>query len=221
MNSLRIETILSLIEASDKVIDIGTDHAYLPIKLILNGQEKVLATDIHPKVLNKAKENIQKYHLENNIILKQADGLNNIDTFDYNTLVIAGMGYTTIKNILSNQEKLKPIKKIIIQTNNDYYQMRTYMNQNNWCLIKEIVIKEKKQNYHLMVYEKKAQKLSNDELYYGLYSKENLWYYEEEIDHQKQLLKKIPSNEKEKIKEIQNKINILNKYLSKEKILAD
>ena len=106
MQSKIIKAILSLLDACDNIIDIGCDHAYVAILMAHKGSKKILATDIHKGALEIAKANIKKEGLENIIQTKLTDGLVSIDTKEYNTLVIAGMGTTTIISILSLKEKL-------------------------------------------------------------------------------------------------------------------
>ena len=60
--------------------------------LCLNNRNiKVIASDIKEKPLMKAKENISKYHFEERIKIKQADGLDAMED-DVDAVVISGMG---------------------------------------------------------------------------------------------------------------------------------
>ena len=65
MLSLRLKTIASLVKKDAKVLDIGTDHAYLPIFLQKNHLcKKVIASDISENALANAKANVEKYHAD-------------------------------------------------------------------------------------------------------------------------------------------------------------
>ena len=60
----RLKDIASLVDKCDSIADVGTDHGYLPIYLILNGKANIAyASDIAIGPLNKAIENIHKYNL--------------------------------------------------------------------------------------------------------------------------------------------------------------
>ena len=103
MISKRIKYISSFIDKDDKVLDIGTDHALLPIYLYENNITNLVdGSDISDKVLENAKQNISNHKLDNKICLYLSDGTKNIDVAKYNTFVITGMGFYTIKNILDN-----------------------------------------------------------------------------------------------------------------------
>ena len=59
MNSQRIIDLASLIKKDNVVVDVGTDHGYLPIYLIKNKiTNKVLASDISKNALDNARKNI-------------------------------------------------------------------------------------------------------------------------------------------------------------------
>ena len=96
----RIETLASLVDKDAYVLDIGTDHAYLPIYLYKNNITKsIVGSDISKNALEYAKTNLVKYGLENKIKLIVSDGFKNInETFDI--AIISGVGTGTIKKIL-------------------------------------------------------------------------------------------------------------------------
>ena len=207
----RLELIASLIDENDKVIDIGTDHAYLPI-MLYQKKIKCMGTDIHEKALASAYHNLEEYHLEKEIPLVLTDGLKNIDVSNYNTLVIAGMGYSTIKHILEDKTRLKKINKIIVQSNNDYDKLRSFLNQLNYTLKEEYILEDKNHIYHIMKYLKGKEYLTKEEILMGKYNKDYKNYYKQDLNKLKQILKNIPNNHQEEKQLINDKIKILSKY---------
>ena len=78
----RLEICANMVDSGKKFIDIGTDHAYLPIWLVLNGIiDEAIAADIREEPLKKAKKNIIKYGLQDKIKTIKTDGLNNINMY--------------------------------------------------------------------------------------------------------------------------------------------
>ena len=150
MKQKRLEAICSFLAIEDRFIDIGCDHAYVPIYMAKKGATHILATDIHENALNVAKENIKKNHLENTIETLLSDGLDNVDTKNYDTLVLAGMGANTILSILDNKEKIEPIRKIIIQANNDLEKLRQTMMSQKYLLKEEKILEEKGHYYVIL-----------------------------------------------------------------------
>jgi len=215
MISKRIKLIASLLDENDRVLDIGTDHALLPIYLIQNNIVSIAdGSDISEKVLESAYRNVSAANLEDKINLFLSDGLKNININNYNTLVIAGMGYTTIKGILDLNDTTV-IKKLIIQTNNDYEKLREYLIKNDYVINKEICIKDKSINYIIFNVAVGKSSLGNEELLCGVYNQQNVWYYKEMVDHLKEILKRIPKTNKEKILQIEHQLVIYSDYISR------
>ena len=105
--SKRLKTISEFINESDKVIDIGCDHALLDIYLKdIYKDITVIASDVHEGALKMARKNIEKYDFVGKIDLRLGDGLSVVNSEEINTIIIAGMGYYNIVKILSDKEKL-------------------------------------------------------------------------------------------------------------------
>ncbi|MCD8562447.1 MAG: class I SAM-dependent methyltransferase [Bacilli bacterium] len=96
MISLRLKTILSLINDEKRLIDIGCDHGLVGIFALKEQRVKeVIASDINPKSLSAAKANILKYNVSNMKTLV-SDGFDNIDLKEDDLVLISGMGFKTI-----------------------------------------------------------------------------------------------------------------------------
>ena len=90
-----------MVSENKKTVDVGTDHAYLPIWLTLNNKINfALACDVKTGPLKNADKNIRKYDLENIIKTRISDGLKNVNEAEAEQIIIAGMGGNIISNIL-------------------------------------------------------------------------------------------------------------------------
>ncbi|MDF9824434.1 tRNA (adenine22-N1)-methyltransferase [Breznakia sp. PF5-3] len=136
--SKRLQAIYDLVDEKAIVGDIGCDHALLSCALVLNEKaSKVYACDINEEPLQQARKSIQYYKLEDQIEIIQCDGLDMLPS-DVDTIVIAGMGYETIKSILDKHpEKLKGCNKIIIQSNRDVEKIRKYVSDHHYHIQSE------------------------------------------------------------------------------------
>ena len=196
MVSNRIKTIASLVDAKDSILDIGTDHALLPIFLIKNNIVSIAdGSDISNKVLSNAKENVFKYNLEDRINLYLSDGVKQIDISKYNTFIITGMGFSTIKSIIDNAD-LKHIDKLIIQSNNNLDELRKYLNEISFSIVDEICLKDKDINYDIIVSHKGKQSLSEQEYMCGIYKNDNKWYYQENLENILSIIEKVTDKSK-------------------------
>ncbi len=213
MKSQRLEAIASLIEKNDQVIDIGCDHAYLSIYLCKNKLcKKVMATDINENPLRQAQKNIEQNGL--NIELKLSDGLEDIEIGDFDTLVIAGMGTTTIKKILSN-DQVKKIKKLVLASHNDLVDLRYFVTSLGFYLQKELVVYENGKYYEIMAFRKNDKKNTEEELIYGLLDTKYCDYYAFLIDKYTKIYCSLPEGERVKKDEYQRKIDYLQNFIGK------
>ena len=178
MITKRLKAIADLVPGNSSVIDIGTDHAYIPIYLYQNNITKdITATDISSRVLESSLNNLKKYDLDKRVPLILSDGFENITKL-YDVAIIAGMGTSTIKSILDTTN-LPNI--LIIQSNNDHYELRRYMQDLGYKIDKEEVVKDGKHYYVIIRYKKGSDNLDESELLFG--KSKNREYYEYLVEH--------------------------------------
>ncbi len=214
MLSLRLQKIASLINSSDKVLDIGCDHAYLSIYLAKRNI-KVLASDVNAKAMAQARINIKKENLDIPTIL--SDGLDNIDTQDFNTIVISGMGTSTILKILNNKEKLQSISKLIIQSNNNICELREKVTKMGYFIQNELVVLDNHKYYIIIEFQKGKKKYSYQDLMYGPVlskDKKNKEYFSHLLDKNEAILKQIPKSNIRYRHNLKKHIRIIKKIIN-------
>lgn len=161
---IRIKALASLVDKDSRLVDIGTDHALLPIYLYENEiTKKVTGSDISSNALELAKNNLKKHNLSDKIKLIVSDGFTNLND-EYDTAVISGMGTDTIKKIL-DRENLP--KKLIISSHKNVDKLRLFMNKKGYKIIKEITLKDNDIYYDMIKYEKGIETLSNYDILVG------------------------------------------------------
>lgn len=113
----RLSLCADFVRVGAKLADIGTDHAYLPVKLTLEGKVlTAIAADINPEPLSRGKQTIEKYNLQDKVQVRLCPGLEGISPEEVTDIVIAGMGADTIIGILSAAHWLQdPTKRLILQ----------------------------------------------------------------------------------------------------------
>jgi tRNA (adenine22-N1)-methyltransferase len=214
--SRRLEAIAKMVDEDSVVLDIGTDHGYLPIYLVSNQIIKIaIASDVKELPLKVASKNISKANLDTKIKLVLSDGLENITSY-FNTVVIAGVGPRTIINILQKGiEKVKN-KTLILQSNVSSNLVREWLNQNNFKVIDENLIFEDGNYYEIIKAKTGKQILTSSDLYLGPFIKkmkneEVKNYFNTMFEKYNKLLKRIPKKEVLKIKSITEILEIYNK----------
>ena len=102
--SKRLACVAAQVKPGDRVADIGSDHAYLPVYLIKTKQINfAVAGEVIKGPFETAQRQVQKSQLQEQIMVRLADGLAAIKESDaIDTIVIAGMGGQLIASILEN-----------------------------------------------------------------------------------------------------------------------
>ncbi|NLJ95478.1 MAG: SAM-dependent methyltransferase [Clostridiaceae bacterium] len=175
--SNRIAQIAALIEPGSFVIDIGTDHAHLPIALIQNNIcQKVLAIDANKKPLLTAKTNIKRFNMQDNINLMLNNDLDGISLDGDETIVLAGLGGFLISKILEkHKSKFTSKHRFLLQPNWTWYDLRKYLADNGFAINQEIVLKDQGRYYSLLdvQFTQVEYKINDYEAYVGINQKYN------------------------------------------------
>lgn len=128
--SKRLGIIASFIEDGDSIVDIGTDHGYIPIYLVKKGIcNKAIAGDINKGPIERAEKNILKERLNDKIICRLGGGFSVVSEGEVDACVIAGMGGDLIIEIIENDiDKFKKLKYAVIQPvqNVDVFRKNLY-----------------------------------------------------------------------------------------------
>lgn len=104
----RLNAIAACLQPCKCVVDVGTDHGYIPIFVAENRlADKIIATDIGAGPLENAKRSAKVYGVYHKIEFVQTDGLAGISPDEVETVILAGMGGETIVAILKNAYWLK------------------------------------------------------------------------------------------------------------------
>ncbi len=214
MKSLRLKAIANFIDFHDAVIDVGCDHGLLSIYLVEHQKcFKILASDINQNALNNAINNIKRKHLEAKIPTIISDGLNSINTKSFNTLILSGMGTATILKILSNKSKLLSINKIIIQSNNNLFELRNGLLKIGYLIEDELIVRENNIDYIIIKFIKGKTIYTSLELEFGpilINKKSSVDYYKRQYHKYLEIKNKLPKENLEIVNRIKNLKKIIN-----------
>ena len=139
----RLEVCAEMVQGGGLVCDIGTDHAYLPVYLVMNGIcSGAIASDINSGPLEFAGQTVEKYGCGDKVKLNRADGLENIDLEGVRDIVIAGMGGETIAKILDRQETRKKGLNFVLQPMTKAAHLRKWLYKNGFEIVCEKAVRE-------------------------------------------------------------------------------
>ncbi len=159
----RLQMIIDLV-SQNSIADIGTDHAYIPIKLASTGViDKAIATDKNEGPLKIAEENVIKYGLENKIQLRLGEGLKPINKGECELVIIAGMGGKLIGDIIEDDLEKSKSFKLLLQPMNAQAELRKRLINMGFMITKESLSCEGFKVYNAFCCEKGIKSLPSEE----------------------------------------------------------
>lgn len=149
--SKRLNWILEKVDKCETIIDVGTDHGYIPIKLIKdNIASKVIASDINKDPLEKARINASLDGVIEKVDLRLGGGLKPLKSKEVQGIIIAGMGGNLIRDILeADLDKVKDVDYLILQPAQNPEVLREYLYTHEYEIIDEDICFDEGKYYEL------------------------------------------------------------------------
>ena len=149
----RLQKIADLVPAGVRLADIGTDHAYLPAALLL--AKKIVfavAADVATEPCQVAKTTLAMYGLTQCSAVRQGDGLKVLRPDECNCVVMAGMGGSTIVDILTaSPEVAHSAERLILQPMQGANLLRQFLCVNGYEFLDEELVEDGKYLYEIIV----------------------------------------------------------------------
>lgn len=167
--SKRLKMLSKMVPQGARIADIGTDHAFLPCYLVQTGiSPSAIGGDVHLGPYEKALQTVKEYGLEDKIHIRLGNGLTILKPDEVETVIIAGMGGGTIKEIFNQSpEVINSLQQLIIQPMIGSELVRTWLSENGWVIVDEEIISEDKRLYLIINAVKGKAVLNEAEIYYG------------------------------------------------------
>ena len=170
MISKRLELVASFVPQGAILLDVGSDHAYLPIELVERGQiESAIAGEVVEGPYQSAVKNVEAHGLKEKIQVRLANGLAAFEEVDQvSVITIAGMGGRLISRILEEGlDKLANVERLILQPNNREDDLRIWLQENGFQIVAESILEEAGKFYEILVVEVGQMKLSASDVRFG------------------------------------------------------
>ena len=170
MISKRLELVASFVPQGAILLDVGSDHAYLPIELIERGQiESAIAGEVVEGPYQSAVKNVEAHGLKEKIQVRLANGLAAFEETDQvSVITIAGMGGRLIARILEEGlDKLANVERLILQPNNREDDLRIWLQDHGFEIVAENILEEAGKFYEILVVEAGQMKLSASDVRFG------------------------------------------------------
>lgn len=133
------------------VSDVGCDHAYLSLFLVLSGvADGAIASDVRKGPLDAAKANITQYGCDGKIETLLTDGLYGVEVYDPTDIVICGMGGETIMTILNEAPFVKAQgRRVILQPMTGIAELAIYLQMSGFRIYGERYALDEKKPYRI------------------------------------------------------------------------
>lgn len=138
----RLRAAAEMVPRGARLADIGSDHAYLPIALCLEGKiEYALASDINEGPVASARANIAKNGLASKIEAIRADGLDDARDFAPDCITVLGMGGELIVTILDRAEWVRDERiTLVLQPMTHAEILSEYLAANGFAVSDERIV---------------------------------------------------------------------------------
>ena len=170
MISKRLELVASFVPQGAILLDVGSDHAYLPIELVERGHiEGAIAGEVVEGPYQSAVKNVEAHGLKETIQVRLANGLAAFEEADQvSVITIAGMGGRLIARILEEGlDKLANVERLILQPNNREDDLRIWLQDNGFQIVAESILEDAGKFYEILVVEAGQMKLSASDVRFG------------------------------------------------------
>lgn len=222
--SERLSSVASMVTAGNCLVDVGTDHGYVPIYLYeRNIIPRGIAMDVNKGPLERARLHIAEFGFSDAIETRLSDGLAALKPGEADSVTIAGMGGPLIIRILSAYpEVTASLKELILQPQSEISEVRVWLYEHQYEITEEHIVFEDGKYYPMFkaVKNPECTKLTDLEYKFGrlhvLKEKDVLKaFVEREIGNKKAILEKLGKEDSEKSKNRAEEILIMVQELEK------
>lgn len=141
----RLRAIAELVPLCCRTLaDIGTDHGYIPVSLLLEGRlDRAIAADIGAPPLDHARRTAGLYGVSERIDFRLGDGLAVVEPGEAEVIVIAGMGGDTIAGILAAAPWSRDGPLLLLQPMSRACELRRWLPEQGYAVRAETLVQDK------------------------------------------------------------------------------
>ena len=150
--SKRLAKIVEMCDEVDTIVDVGTDHGKVPITLANLGIAKnVIAIDNKKGPLETCKKNAELYINNKSVSFKTllSNGIDDVDKEIATGIIITGMGYDNIKDIIQNINEYN-YKYLILSPHTKINELIKYLSSMNIEIVSQESVFEDEKYYYII-----------------------------------------------------------------------
>lgn len=168
--SQRLQALANLVPSGMRVCDVGTDHAFLPCYLVMEGiSPRAIGVELNRGPYDTAWRTVRAYSLEDKIEIRLGNGLQPLLEGEADVIIIAGMGGAGMVDILEGSPLVvEGALRLILQPMNGAELLRAWLCEKGWLISAEDLVEDDGRIYQVIAVGKGNQNtLSSMELIYG------------------------------------------------------
>ena len=158
--------------------DIGTDHGYVPVSLLLEGKiRRAVAADIGALPLEHARRTAGQYGVTSRMEFRLGDGLAVLTPGEADAIVIAGMGGDAVTEILAAAPWSRAGPLLLLQPMSKAEVLRAWLPANGYEVLAEELVQDKGVLYPILTVRGGAMAPASDAQAWGgfLLDRDPLW----------------------------------------------
>ena len=168
--SPRLQAVADFVPEGEAVVDVGTDHGYIPIYLVETGKApRAFAMDVGKGPLERAKAHVQQLNpqIRERITLRLSDGLKELKPGEAGAVVIAGMGGDLMMRILNEGRHVwDTVKTWVLSPQSEPERVRRFLEEEGFAILREMMVKDGGKYYTVMEVRRGTMKLEHEEDYW-------------------------------------------------------
>ena len=158
--SQRLTALMEMVTPGLRLADIGTDHALLPVRLLMDGKIPfAYCCDVRPGPLERAEDHLKQYGVQQQAETRLSDGLSALEPGEAESVLIAGMGGELIVRILKECDSRKDrsggtfygtVKEWILSPHTEWGAVRRYLRLSGRRIAGERLVREDGKYYLIL-----------------------------------------------------------------------
>ena len=154
----RLHCAFELLQGTKTVADIGCDHGKLTAALLLDGScDRVVAGDISPDCLNKTREIVERYGLQDRAEVRLGSGLSVLAPEECDAVAILGMGGELMIELLEASPMVaETMDRLVLQPMSGIEELRQWLYETDYHVREDRLVMVGHRWYQLLSVQKAA-----------------------------------------------------------------
>ncbi len=148
----RLRCALHMLQGTKTVADIGCDHGKLTAALLLDGGcDRVIAGDISPDCLNKTRDIIVRYGLQERAQVRLGSGLAVLSPGECDAAALLGMGGELMVELLeASPEVAERMERLVLQPMSGIEELRQWLHEHSYHVLDDHLVMVGRRWYQLL-----------------------------------------------------------------------